>query len=99
MSLPSIEKQILDLIDAGWKQIRRDQWESPDGGVWTGPHGAWLEYQASRNAGRIAELERKLSRLKSAVDTIPAALMLAGGPPYKLTFTEACLREIAESQK
>ena len=29
----------------------------------------------------------------------PAAIMLAGGPPYKLTFTEACLREIMESQK
>ena len=44
-------------------------------------------------------LKREYSKLKSAVDTIPAAVMLAGGPPYKLTFTEACLREIAESQK
>lgn len=44
-------------------------------------------------------LKREYSKLKSAVDTIPAAIMLAGGPPYKLTFTEACLREIMESQK
>ena len=48
---------------------------------------------------QIANLERELTKLKSAVDTIPAAVMLAGGPPYKLTFTEACLREILESQK
>ena len=47
----------------------------------------------------IAKLERDFASLKSAVDTIPAALMLAGGPPYKLTFTEDCLREILESQK
>jgi hypothetical protein len=44
-------------------------------------------------------LKREYSSLKSAVDTIPAAIMLAGGPPYRLTFTEACLREILESQK
>lgn len=44
-------------------------------------------------------LSNQLNQLKSAVDTIPAAVMLAGGPPYKLTFTEACLREIMESQK
>lgn len=48
---------------------------------------------------RIANLERELASLKSAVDTIPAAIMLLGGPPYKLTFTEACLKEILESQK
>lgn len=47
---------------------------------------------------RIAVLERDIKRLKSAVDTIPAAIMLGGGPPYKLTFTKACLREIMESQ-
>ena len=28
-----------------------------------------------------------------------AAIMLAGGPPYKLTFTEECLREILEAQR
>ena len=44
-------------------------------------------------------LKREYDRLKSAVDTIPAAIMLLGGPPYKLTFTESCLKEIAESQK
>ena len=44
-------------------------------------------------------LRDKLDRLTSAVDTIPAAVMLAGGPPYRLTFTEACLLEILESQK
>ena len=52
-----------------------------------------------RGRARVDELERDITRLKSAVDTIPAAVMLAGGPPYKLTFTEACLREILESQK
>ena len=25
--------------------------------------------------------------------------MLAGGPPYRLTFTEECLREILEAQR
>lgn len=44
-------------------------------------------------------LKREYDRLKSALDTIPAALMLVGGPPYKLTLTESCLKEIVESQK
>jgi hypothetical protein len=47
----------------------------------------------------IVDFRAVLSYYKSAVDTIPAAIMLAGGPPYRLTFTEACLREILESQK
>ena len=45
------------------------------------------------------EMDKSFEKLKSAVDTIPAAVMLAGGPPYRLTFTEACLKEIMESQK
>ena len=44
-------------------------------------------------------LKVRYDRLKNAVDTIPAALMLAGGPPYTLKFTEACLKEILESQR
>ena len=52
-----------------------------------------------RGRARVDELERDIMRLRSAVDTIPAAVMLLGGPPYKLTFTESCLKEIAESQK
>lgn len=47
---------------------------------------------------REAAKDAKLVVLQSAVDTIPAALMLAGGPPYKLTFTKACLREILQAQ-
>lgn len=50
-------------------------------------------------AERLKEEFERYGRLKRAVDSIPAALMLAGGPPYNLKFTEAALREILESQK
>ena len=57
-------------------------------------------------AARIAELEAEArehgavyDRLANAVDSIPAGLMLAGGPPYTLTFTEAAIRAIWESQQ
>lgn len=62
----------------------------------------WMDPACSEYILAVKEIERRLLRynkLKSAVDTIPAAVMLLGGPPYKLTFTESCLREIVESQK
>jgi hypothetical protein len=57
-----------------------------------------------RRTGLLLSMQREslkleYNKLKSAVDTIPAAIMLLGGPPYKLTFTEDCLKEILESQK
>ncbi len=60
--------------------------------------GGWT-YLPDQLPEMVAALKRENDKLKSAVDTIPAAVMLLGGPPYKLTFTEACIREIAESQK
>ena len=57
----------------------------------------WMAYLAAV-IGR-KEQGREYQKLKEAVATIPAAVMLAGGPPYRLTFTEECLREILEAQR
>lgn len=58
-----------------------------------------MREEVERLTAENAELKKDKERLASAVDTIPAAIMLLGGPPYRLTFTESCLKEIAESQK
>ncbi len=53
--------------------------------------------KSTRSNKRCEQLEAALARLTDAVDTIPAAVMLMGGPPYRLTFTEGALRAIAEA--
>ena len=40
-----------------------------------------------------------MNYFKKQLDMIPAALMLAGGPPYNLKFTEDALREVLEFQE
>ncbi len=38
---PAIEKQIVELLAAGWKKVRGHVWKAPIGGYFMGPHGAW----------------------------------------------------------
>jgi hypothetical protein len=39
--VPSIEAQIVELEEAGWRQETRFVWRAPDGTFHVGPHGAW----------------------------------------------------------
>lgn len=41
----STEKQVIDLVAAGWKRVRFWQWEAPNGELFIGPHGAWKVLQ------------------------------------------------------
>ena len=40
---------ISQLIDAGWRQIRLNIWQSPSGEWYRGPYGAWQEMLRRRN--------------------------------------------------
>jgi len=39
------EKWERDLRVAGWREVRRNVWERPDGALFRGPYGAWCALQ------------------------------------------------------
>lgn len=41
MSGVSIEQMKQELADAGWRKLTAVIWQSPDGGFFRGPFGAW----------------------------------------------------------
>lgn len=44
----SPEGWIADLHGAGWIEVRLTVWKSPDGALWRGPYGAWVEMLRDR---------------------------------------------------
>ncbi len=51
---PSIEQKQAELLAAGWTRISATLWRSPDYGLFTGPHGAWMQMKAERRAAVAA---------------------------------------------
>jgi hypothetical protein len=43
METPGIEQMVKELREAGWLPVVRTVWQSPDGGFYLGPFGAWRE--------------------------------------------------------
>lgn len=37
------ERWEADLVAAGWREVRRNVWQRPDGALFRGPYGAWRE--------------------------------------------------------
>ena len=50
------ERWIADLRAAGWREIRLNVWERPDGALFRGPYGAWCDLKTEEAwNGLIAE--------------------------------------------
>ncbi len=43
---PSIDEQIKELSDSGWRRQSASVWVDPDGALFRGPHGAWKALRA-----------------------------------------------------
>jgi len=60
----------------------------------------WSEVAANRNEQihhlnkMLESYERSCHQLRTALDVIPVDLMLLGGPPYQVVFSEASVRQI-----
>lgn len=57
-----------DLTAAGWKEVSATAWQSPDGGLYRGPAGAWKELQ------RRTQPEREQSLWSEAATIVEACL-------------------------